>query len=143
MRAKDYLMRITLLDEILKNKREEIATLRESALGFGFASNSEKVQTSPTPDRLENSVIRFLEMEKRLIDEILEIEIERMRIISTIEQLPPAEYAVIYSVDVKGKTFNAVADALDKSYSYVSKKHSRGLKLLQEILNERDERTKG
>lgn len=145
MRSKDYLLQIWVLDEYIANKKDEIARLKESAKGFGGGSSSEKVQTSPVPDKLEKGVIAYIDMEMDLEAELIEIEAQRNAIIKTIELLPRPEYTVIYKIYVKYMTYDECGESLKppKGYSYVSKKHSRGIKLLQEILDERDERIKG
>lgn len=143
MRARDYLLRIWELDEYIKDKRDEIERAEESAKGLGGSSNSEKVQTSPVPDKLEKSVIAYTSLKEKLTDDLIRIEAERSQIIRTIELLPLKEYTVIYRVYVHYMTYDEIADEINKSYSYVSKRHSKGLKILQEIINERYDTVKG
>lgn len=144
MRARNYLEQIRKLDKLIAAKLEEIEKLKEdkeSAISISLPT-SEKVQSSPRHDKLERMVARFADMELDLYEELIEKQNKRRAILLTLEELPPIEYSVLYDIYVNYLPYNIIADKMDRSYSYVSKKHSKGLKKLQEILDERNERDK-
>lgn len=142
MRAKDYLKNIRRIDRIISDKRDEIERLRELVTSISVPMG-EKVQTSSTGDKQERMIIDYLTQSYELEDEIIRLSKERLEALRTIELLnDPAEYAVIYDCYVNGiEDFNRIADNINRSYSFVVKRHSRGIKKIQEIINERYERT--
>ena len=59
----------------------------------------------------------------------------RQEVIKTIEQLPAIEYDVLHKIYVQYKEFYEIADAMKKSYSWVTTIHGRGLAKVQKIID--------
>ena len=106
MTAKEYLQQIKKIDTMLKNKSFELKRLRDLEL------NTERV-----------------------FGDMTELDNERAEIIKAIEQLPEAEYDVLYRVYVQGETLYEVAAARGESYSNVTTIHGKALKRLENIKN--------
>ena len=86
MWAKKYLMEIQRLDEQMNEKLEELSDLETTCGKKGF-SLSEKVQTSPRADGLENGVIKCLELRDKMLTVIAEAKKRKSLIISQIQEL--------------------------------------------------------
>lgn len=106
MSAKDYLKQIKKIDTQLKNKSFEVKRLKEFGLAVG-----------------------------QTFDDMQKLEIERAKIIRTIERLPEAEYDVLHKVYVQYETLQEVAADRGISYSLAATIHGRALKRLEEIIN--------
>ncbi len=107
MNAKDYLKQIKKIDTQIKNKSVEVEQLKE---------------ISET-------------LAKRAFAEIERLYNERAEIIKTIEQLPEAEYDVLYKVYVQYETLQEVAADRYISYSLAATIHGRALKRLESLIN--------
>ena len=135
MKAKDYLQQVSKLDRMIQNKLIERCQWKSIALSTGSCSSEqERVQSSGNKSRMEDAVIRLIEMEEeidRYIDELIDTKKD---VIRTIEKLPVAEYDVLHKVYIQFKTLDEAAAMMDKSYSWATTVHGRALKHVQEIL---------
>jgi DNA-directed RNA polymerase specialized sigma subunit len=106
MTGKEYLKQLKKIDTQLKNKAFELKQLKELGLSLG-----------------------------QTLEDTTKLEVERAKIIKTIERLPEAEYDVLHKVYVQGETLQEVAADRNISYSLVATIHGRGLKRLENIIN--------
>lgn len=137
MRAITYLKQLSFLNAKIRNKTEELERLRQLASGLGGFDSGEKVQTSSRGDSMERRIIDLIELEEQIADDLIEQIRTRQEILSTIELLPKNEYEVAFYYFVKEMEAHEIADKLEKSYSYVTKRKGKALKMVQEILDER------
>lgn len=105
MNAKDYLRQIKKIDTQLKNKAFEEKQLREMGLPVG-----------------------------QVMEEKTNLQIERAKIIKTIEKLPEAEYDVLHKIYVQHETLYEVAADRGISYSLATTIHGRALKKIDELI---------
>ena len=129
MLAEEYLDRIKKLDLMLRNKRRSYEKWVQAVDGFGGASG-ERVQASRNLHRGSEAIGNYVDLEK----DIQRLEREREGIIKTIEELPAAEYAVIYALYVDGDSYNEVAYRERKSCEWVKKRRHSGIELIKGIL---------
>lgn len=138
MKAKDYLQQVEKLDKIIRNKLIEKEQWKSMAISTSTSSEGERVQTSGSKHKMEDAVIRYLEIEAEIdacIDRFVD---KKQEIIHTIEQLPPVEYDLLHKVYIQYMTLYDVSAAYgDKSYSWTTTVHGRALKHIQDILNAR------
>lgn len=132
MQAEQYLDRVKKIDAMIKNKLRDHERWVEVAEGLGGASVGERVQTSRNLHRGSDAIGNYIDIE----NEIAHLKQERQAIIQTIEQLPSTEYEVIYKLYVQDYTLKELAYHFGKSYDWVKRKKSNGLKLLQGMLGE-------
>lgn len=140
MRAITYLKQLSFLNAKIKSKTEELERIRQLASGLGGFDSRERVQTSSRGDTMEKRIIDLIELEEQIADDLIEQIRTRQEILATIEMLPKNEYEVAFYYFVKELEANEIADKLEKSYSYVTKRKGKALKLVQEILDERIEK---
>lgn len=131
--VKEYLYQVKKLDRMINNKLNELEKWKSvceypNVPAYGL----EKVQSSggKTTFALENYIIMESEIQEA-IQELLETKRE---VIGTIEKLPLPEYEVLYEKYVNFKDFQEIADKMDKSYSWTTSIHGRGLVSIRKIL---------
>lgn len=131
MEAEVYLDRIKKIDSMIKNKLRDYARWVEQADGLGGAALGERVQSSRNLHRGADAIGNYIDIER----EIAALKQERQTIIQTIEQLPAAEYDVIYKLYVEDYTLKEVAYHAGKSYRWVKLKKNHSLLLVQSLLD--------
>lgn len=138
MKAKEYLQQVSKLDKMISNKLIEVAQWKAIATGTTASSEGERVKSSSSQQKMENAVCKYVTIQEE-IDEYIDKLIDTKKdVISTIEQLPVAEYDLLHQVYIQGKTLDDVADANDKTYSWATTIHGRALKHVQDILDGND-----
>ena len=109
MTGKEYLSQIKKINTQMKNKSYELKELQRSGLPLG-----------------------------PLLEAISKLDIEKRKIIRTIERLPEAEYDVLHMVYVQYLTLQEVASERGISYSLAATIHGRALKKVENIINDAD-----
>ena len=128
MWAKKYLMEIQRIEEQMNERLEEISSL-ETMCGLRGVRLSEKIQTSPKPDGLENGVIKCLELRDKMLVVIAEAKKRKNLIINQIQELKDIRFVkVLYLRYVKYMSFESMAVELSYSYDHVRRMHVKALK---------------
>ena len=134
MTAKEYLGRIRHLEGCIKAKiliKEQIRAMAENTT----ANLSEKVQTSNLHDQVSDNAIRIVELEELINKDISKCIDLIGEIREKIEILSDDRYKIILSMYyLSNKTFEEVAELINKSYQWVHKLHKAALKELDKIL---------
>lgn len=136
MNAKHYLQQIAKLDTIITNKLIEKEQWREIAMGVTAHSDGVRVQSSGSQQKMANAIERCIDMEAEidsLVDRLVALKRE---VTGVIEQLNATEYDVLHQIYIQHKSFYDVAEAKNKSYSWITTVHGRALANVQKILNE-------
>lgn len=142
MEAKDFLKQLKKLDKLIENKMIEQAQWRAIATGTTSHSEGERVQSSGSQQKMADAVCRYMDIEaeiNRCIDRLVDV---KMDVIKVIEMLDLTEYDLLHKMYVQYLTFDDVAEAYGKSYSWATTIHGRALKKVQRILDEREEKRK-
>lgn len=136
MNAEAYLDRIKKIDAIIENKLRDHARWVEMADGLGGAAVGERVRSSKNLHRGSDAIDTYIDIER----EIAVLKQERQSIIQTIEQLPYAEYYVLYKLYVENYTLKEVANHFGKCYDWARYKRQDGINLLQALLDAQTDR---
>lgn len=138
MEAKAYLEKVSKLDKLIANKLKEIEQWKSIAEGTSISSNADRVQTSVSLHKMEDAVIRIVDLEnetREIIDSYIEM---KQDVISVIESLADATlYDILHKRYIQGIPLTEVSIMLDLSWESTKRKHKKALRLVQEILNER------
>ena len=134
MKAKEYLQKITFLDSKIESNKERIKRYKESAENKTSNLSPNKVQTSTSKQKMADAVCSYSDLE-RLIEAD---EKKKQEIIDTIGLLNPQQSTVLYKCYVDNKTLWEISKEMYCSYSWVSKRHSWGIKNIQKILDSRE-----
>lgn len=138
MRAKDFLKQLPKLNKMIENKMAEKEQWKSVAMQTTSFNTSERVQSTPNPQKMSDAVIRYIDIEAE-IDQCIDALVDTKKdVISVIEQLEATEYDVLHKVYVQNITLDIVADRYDKSYSWATTIHGQALKNVQKILDERE-----
>lgn len=133
MQAKQYLMRIVFLDCMIRENEEKVKNLKELAENRTSSLNANKVQATPSKEKMADAVCNYIMLEKH----IQECEAKKQEIIDTISLLNPYESAVIYQRYANDKSLGEISRIMHRSYSWVAKVHSSGIKGIQAILDKK------
>lgn len=134
--AKTYLQEIERSDRLIQNKLAELYQLRCLASSVGSAPKGDAVQTSKTGDRMESLVVKIVDLENEInaeIDSFIRLKQERIK---TIEKVSDTlQYSILHKHYVQYKTFGEIAGEEGYTYSWVLENHAKGLKKVQNIIN--------
>ena len=133
MTAEKYLEQVKKIDAIILNKLKEYKRWVDVAESMGGFSVSDRVKASRNLHRGADAIAEYIDIDR----EINELKKRKNEVLGTIQQLPLDEYKVLYKIYVEGCMVKELPSQFDKSYDWVKKKKSNGLRLLQNILDER------
>lgn len=138
MNAREFLEQLKKLDRLIANKLIEKEQWRSIATGTTAHSDSERVQSSGSQQKMADAVVRYINIEQEL-DEVIDKLVDTKKdVISVIEKLKPDEYDILHKRYVQYMELYEVAEQYeDKSYSWVTTVHGRGIKHVQDILDSR------
>lgn len=137
MKARHYLSRIYFIEEKIRELKNHVLFLKEQAEKRTSNLSPDKVQASGSASKQADAICRWVDIEK-------EIEVEEAKlqdILNTIESLRPNESAVLYQHYRFDKSLKEIASDMHRSYSWVTKVHTDGVRSVQKILDERKVRT--
>lgn len=130
--AKEYLEWIETAEGRIQRKLAEIDRLRSLATSIGGISTDTPVQASHEGDRIGKIVASIADKQKE-IDDIVEEQEKRIKIIEKIDN--DLQYKVLYKRYARFKKLGTIALEENYTYDWIQKNHTRGLKKVQEILN--------
>lgn len=148
MNAKEFLKQVLKLDKMIENKIYERNHWKSIALNVtagsadvnvgGVTCKLDKVQTSGNPHKMEDAIVKYVDIEAEINAAIDELVDTKKNVICVIEQLNPLEYDLLHKVYIQHISLDDVADACGKTYSWATTVHGRGLKSVQKILDARE-----
>ena len=139
MKAKEFLLQISALDNLIRNKIAEKEQLQVYALGMSHGSDGDRVQSSGDLQKMETAVVKYVDLENEINKKIAGAIEKRSEVIDVIEQIPAEQYNVLYAMYVQCKSLDDVADFFGKSYSWASQMQSKGFKSVQAILDRKED----
>lgn len=127
MTAKEYLSQYRVLESKIKHRQRELDAFRETMALSGIKM-SEKVQTSPSADNLSNSVMRLLDMETEIKEELIRLTELKHRIINEIHELDNALYIdILYLKYIEKKSLWDISLELNYEYNHIRHSHGHAL----------------
>ena len=135
--AKTLLRSIEKLDVLIRNKLIEKQQWKEIALGITASMEGDRVQSSGSPSKMAEAVIKCIAVEDEinsLIDSLIDT---KKRVIEIIEQVDsPIEYGLLHRRYIQYQDLQDIADHYGKEYGWATTTHGRALKSVQEIIPE-------
>lgn len=139
MEARQYLEQVSKINKLIENKLIEKVQWKSIAEGTSASASGERVQTSKKLHKMEDAAIRIVEIENEidiLIDKFIDIKQE---IVGTIEQVNDAiMYDILHKKYIQGMSFEEIGLACSYSKETIKWKHKKALRIVQNILNERE-----
>lgn len=128
MIAKKYLRQIKIADIRINNlisEKEQLATLAECA---GAIPTSEKVISSPRPDKMENAIVKMIQIEMELDVEIDKFVDVKRKIINQMERIGDERYYnLLFKRYVEYKDFVTIAKEMVYEYRSILNLHGKAL----------------
>ena len=120
----------------IKQKMEEIHTLKELAESTGASPEGERVQTSIKGNKLPGIVAKYLDIEKKVESEVDEYIELRHQIIDEIHSMVNNLYMeILFKRYVEFKTLELIAVETGYSYQYIRNQHGYALLEFQKIID--------
>lgn len=136
MDAREYLEQIEKFEKIIANKEIEKKYWLDMAKGTSVKMDGERVQTSSDGQSMANQVVEAVMID----EEIARLKEQIAGIIRTLERLKTSDYDFLHKVYIQRKTLKEIHEEKKNSYSWATSTHSRALRNLQAILDEKKER---
>ena len=136
MKAKEYLKQVELLDVKIKQKKIELAGLREDAICTGaFDYSSEKVQTSAKADSMSNKVAKYVDLENEIHEDIERFTELKHKVIGQIHMLDKPKYInVLFKKYIEYKGLKEIAEEMHYTPEYVRRLHGWALLSFEKIM---------
>lgn len=137
MTAKEYLRQIGTLDAKINRRMKQVEELKALATSTGSLTPGDKVQSSPSGDKMSSTVIKWIDMEHevtRMIDELVDL---KNQIIGEIHQLDDQRYIKILEMRyIDQETFEQIAVTMHMDIRHIFRLHGYALQeFTQKILS--------
>ena len=132
--AREYLEQLAALDTNINQNIERLSEMKTNASCIGAIDYSkDRVQTSPSGDKLCNDVTRYVSFEEQINAEIDQFIDAKEQIIKEIRGLRVNNYIqVLFKVYVQFKSIKVAASEMNMSYPYVREVHRKALDLFEQ-----------
>ena len=129
MRAKEYLQQIEKLTIKIRQREEQLTSLRETAGGAAaIRYDKVQIQQSVQADAMEREVIKMMELESQIIKEKIRMESLKNQIIEQIQALDDKRYMdILYRKYVKFERYYQIAERMKYDYDYIRCLHGEAL----------------
>lgn len=136
MNVEKWLSKIKKLDQLIDAKLAERTRLRAIATdispkpmdGMPFEN------TGMPPQKMENAIIKLIELEREIDRIIMEYMDYKQYVISVLEQLPDKEYGVLHRYYIRYMTLEQIAESMGYSRQQIWRIKKNGLKILQNLV---------
>ena len=141
--AKEKLRRLNLLQSKIEMRKEELEYLESARYSLGGCDyGTERVQTSGPVNRVEELSVRYLDLQEKINELVLEYVEEKEHIISLIEKIPDSRFIQILDMHyVRGMTFDDMVWG-ENSWTYSSRQtyrlHGLALQAFEKLLEEEE-----
>lgn len=133
-KTKRYLSQISRLDRQIQNKLSEIYQLKTMACSVTVSNDGERVQTTAKKDRLEETIVKIVDLENETNKMVDNFVSKRKYIIEQIDNVENEDYYHILSMRYVGrKTFEDIAKNTHWSLRKVFNLHREALQAFEEL----------
>ncbi len=141
MKAKEYLGQVRTLDILITNKKETLARLRARVTSITAPMGDKiNVQTSPRHDRLEESIVKIVDLENRITEDIKRLAELKDEIMRTIDTIGDADLInLLYKRYIHLKPWFKIAGEMNYSEQHIFRLHGKALIKIQNIINKRSD----
>ena len=137
MTAKEYLMRLIVMDDAINRKQQRLETLRSVALNTSPNYSTEVVQRTREKNPLEKIMVKVIDLDREIdsdIDALVDLKAEVWEQLDKMED--EVQKTILWLRYAERKTWSNIAAAVYFTSRYVYKLHGRALENLDKILNE-------
>ena len=134
MTTKQYLEQIRRYDFLIESKISERKHLQSLATSSGIDYSCERVQTSPSPDRMGDLVSKIVDTQSEIADMISEYLNKKNEVIQTIESVDNIRFhEILYKRYVDGKSLGTISDEMHINYDYLKHLHIKALDYVKKM----------
>lgn len=138
MEAKEHLKQVERLDVQIECKQVERQQWHDLAIRITGTTEGERVQSSGSKSPMSDAADKCMDMEKEIASTVYKLIDTKKDVTGIIETVQnPTWYKVLHMIYIRYMDLQEVADACGKSYDWAKATHSKALKIVQKILNER------
>lgn len=130
--AKEYLKQVETLDTKIQQKKIELDSLKDGAIGLGaFDYSREKVQTSAS-ESMSGKVAKYVDLENEIHEDIERFTELRHKVIGQIHMLDDPKYInVLFKKYIEYKGLKEISKELGYSYDHIRRVHGWALLAFQ------------
>lgn len=132
MNAREYLGQAYLLDQRINSKLIQLSLLRSNALNMTANIKDINVQTSGDNSKMENAVLKIMQQEKEIDDEIdrlVDLKAEIRKVIAGVQVI---EYRLLLELRyLCFQSWEEIAVRMGYSIDYVFKIHRKALEMVE------------
>ena len=128
MTAKEYLRQISVLNAKIARRQRQVEELKLLATGTGSAMVKDRVQSSPSPDKMSDIVAKWIDMEADVTEMIDKLVDKKNRIIGEIHQLDDERYIRILEMRyIDQETWEQIAVNMCMDVRHIYRLHGYAL----------------
>lgn len=134
MRAKEYLSQAVAINHKIDSKLEQASSLRSLAMKVTTTFGEDKVQSTKKQSPMEEIMVKLIDLEQGVNDDIDELIRVKAEILETINQVEDINQQIILEKRyVACKTWDDIARETGYDRSTVYRNHGKALKEIEEI----------
>lgn len=135
MKAIDYLKQIKKLDNLIKNKIDEVDRLMCMATKVTASSDGERVKSSGSQERMADTVTSIIDLKEEINADIDRFINMKRNIMQVIDSLDNADYInLLYCRYYHYMTWEAIACEMGYTYAWICTLHVRALNKMDALL---------
>lgn len=136
MNAKEYLSQAIWLNQRINRKLEQANSLRTLASKVTTTFGEERVQGTKNQSPMEETMVRLIDLENEVNEDIDKLIKLRAEIVETINEVDDPIYQLILLMRyIEGKPWEDIAVGLGYDRSTVWRNHGKALKEIFKIIN--------
>ena len=131
MTARQYLGQAYRLDQRIKSKLIQLSLLRDNAMNITTNLKEITVQTSHDNTKMENTILKIMQQEKEIDDEIDRLVNLKSEVRRVIGEVPIIEYQLLLELRyLCFRSWEEIAVEMGYSIDYVFKVHRKALEMV-------------
>ena len=136
MRAEDFLSGAYRIDQQIQSKVIQLDRLRACASGSGLRYDGVKVQTSGPESMVENAVLKIMEEERAINEEIDRLVDTKRQIREVINRVEDVDCRLLLEKrNLLFQTWAVICDDLHMSMRWAQTRYKDAVQVVQEILD--------
>lgn len=134
MNAKQYLRQVRRLDNAVNAKLEQVEVLRAITTRMTANLTTDKVQESKSHDKIEKLIVKIIDLEREITDDIDKLIDLKREIMNKIDSIQNDDYKLLLTLRyLNFKTWEQIAVEMEFTFQWVHELHRRALIVFEEM----------
>lgn len=134
MKAKQYLRQVRRLDNAVNAKLEQVEVLRAMTTRMTANLTTDKVQESKSHDKIEKLIVKIVDLEREITDDIDKLIDLKTEVMHKIEAVQNDDYRLLLTLRyLNFKTWEQIAVEMEFTFQWVHQLHRRALIIFEEM----------